>query len=139
MQTYKGPLKELPPNSIFVFGSNTEGRHGKGAALWARLNAGAIYGQARGLQGSSYAIITKDLTKQRHPSISKNDITKQIEQFYQYIKDCKELGFEINAYVAYMDTPNLNGYTPQEMADMFKAAGNIPSNVIFEQSFSKLF
>ncbi len=28
---------------IFVFGSNLAGRHGKGAALWARQHRGAIY------------------------------------------------------------------------------------------------
>jgi hypothetical protein len=36
---------------IFVFGSNLAGRHGKGAALWAREHRGAIYGQGRGRQG----------------------------------------------------------------------------------------
>src|SRR5437870_4357129 len=46
--------------TIFVFGSNLAGRHGKGAALHARKHHGAIYGQALGLQGSSYAIPTKD-------------------------------------------------------------------------------
>ena len=50
---------------IFVFGSNTEGRHGAGAALYARQHHGAIYGQARGLQGNSYAIVTKDLSLDR--------------------------------------------------------------------------
>jgi len=45
---------------IFVFGSNLAGRHGKGAALHARQHHGAIYGQAIGLQGHSYAIPTKD-------------------------------------------------------------------------------
>lgn len=35
---------------IFVFGSNLAGRHGKGAALWAREHRGAIYGQGEGLQ-----------------------------------------------------------------------------------------
>ena len=45
---------------IFVFGSNLAGRHGKGAALWARKHHGAIYGQGEGLQGTSYAIPTKD-------------------------------------------------------------------------------
>lgn len=38
-------------NEIFVFGSNMAGRHGKGAALYARLNHGAVYGQGIGLQG----------------------------------------------------------------------------------------
>jgi len=45
---------------IFVFGSNLAGRHGAGAALYARKNHGAIYGQGVGLQGNSYAIPTKD-------------------------------------------------------------------------------
>lgn len=45
---------------IFVFGSNLAGRHGKGAALYARQHYGAIYGQGVGRQGNSYAIPTKD-------------------------------------------------------------------------------
>ena len=45
---------------IFVFGSNLAGRHGAGAALDARKNHGAIYGQGVGLQGNSYAVPTKD-------------------------------------------------------------------------------
>jgi len=45
---------------IFVFGSNLAGRHGKGAALTAMKEHGAIYGKGSGLQGNSYAIPTKD-------------------------------------------------------------------------------
>lgn len=45
---------------VFVFGSNLAGRHGKGAALFARQHHGAIRGQGYGLQGNSYAIPTKD-------------------------------------------------------------------------------
>ena len=41
---------------IFVFGSNLAGRHGKGAALFARHYRGAVYGQGEGLQGRSYAL-----------------------------------------------------------------------------------
>ena len=29
---------------IFVFGSNIAGRHGRGAALYAKQNYGAVYG-----------------------------------------------------------------------------------------------
>lgn len=46
-------------NTIFVFGSNPEGRHGAGAAKIAREQFGAIYGQGEGLQGNAYAIPTK--------------------------------------------------------------------------------
>jgi hypothetical protein len=44
---------------VFVFGSNLAGRHGKGAALWARQRRGAIYGQGAGPHGNAYAIPTK--------------------------------------------------------------------------------
>mgnify|MGYP006877977877 FL=1 len=73
-KTYSGMIDKLNSNQIFVFGSNTQGRHGKGAALTARNKFGAIYGQAEGLQGQSYAIITKDLTKTTHPSRTKEQI-----------------------------------------------------------------
>jgi hypothetical protein len=43
-KTYSGMITELEPNQIFVFGSNTQGRHGKGAALMARYKFGAVYG-----------------------------------------------------------------------------------------------
>ena len=46
-------------NTIFVFGSNPEGRHGAGAAKVAREKFGAIYGQGEGLQGNAYALPTK--------------------------------------------------------------------------------
>lgn len=52
-------------NVVFVFGSNPEGRHGKGAAKVAVDNFGAIYGQGEGLQGNAYALPTKDLAMAR--------------------------------------------------------------------------
>jgi hypothetical protein len=60
-------IKDLKENEIFVFGSNRQGRHGKGSALTARNKFGAIYGQSEGLQGQSYAIITKELRKEYQP------------------------------------------------------------------------
>jgi hypothetical protein len=46
---------------IFVFGSNLSGIHSRGAALDAVKYHGAIRYQARGLQGSAYAIPTRGL------------------------------------------------------------------------------
>lgn len=48
-------------DTIFVFGSNPEGRHGAGAAKIAVDKFGAKYGQGEGLQGNAYALPTKDL------------------------------------------------------------------------------
>lgn len=133
-KTYEGDIKELGPNAIFVFGSNTQGRHGKGAALIAKNKFGAIYGQAEGLQGRSYAIITKDLTKQNHPSRSKEQIEEQIKKLYCFALENKEKEF----YVAYKgDGLNLNAYSSNEMACMFKCM-QIPANIVFEKTFREL-
>ena len=138
MKTYLGYIKELPDNGIFVFGSNTQGRHGKGSALIALQKFGALYGQARGKQGRSYAIVTKDLTKKEHPSIQKSYIMEQIIDLYKYSWACPKLDF----YVAYQGNgKNLNGYTPQEMAKIFASAHlsmPIPENIIFEINFYHL-
>lgn len=131
---YSGTINKLKPNEIFVFGSNTQGRHGKGAALTARNKFGAIYGQAEGRQGQSYAIITKDLTKQQHPSRTKQQIIEQINRLYDYARQNPNLDF----IVAYSGTGgNLNAYSNEELANMF-ANSSIPNNIIFESQFSEL-
>lgn len=133
MRTYKGIITILPENGVFVFGSNTQGRHGAGAAKSAIDNFDAIYGQPRGLQGKSYSIITKDLTKKIHPSISKAQIISQIYQLYEFAEENPQLDF----YIAYSGKgKNLNGYSPLEMADMFSTQF-ILDNIIFEEEFAK--
>lgn len=56
-------------DTIFVFGSNPEGRHGAGAAKIAREQFGAQYGVGEGLTGSSYALPTKDLRVSPTPKL----------------------------------------------------------------------
>lgn len=51
-------ITELPENCIFVFGSNTAGIHGSGAALLARKHFGAQLGIGEGLTGQCYAFPT---------------------------------------------------------------------------------
>lgn len=55
-----GTLPSSPKEYVFVFGSNTRGFHGKGAALVARNVFGAEYGVGIGITGRSYGIPTKD-------------------------------------------------------------------------------
>ena len=134
MRTYKNEATKLKSNQIFVFGSNTQGRHGKGSALVAKLYFGAIYGKAYGLQGQSYAIVTKDLTKKSHPSVSVLSIIEQIKKLYEFAEKNTELDF----IIAYSGIKvNLNGFSNQEMADMFSEI-KIPKNIVFEYEFSKL-
>ena len=53
MKFYKGNIMR-GKNTIFVFGSNTEGRHGAGSAKVALECFGAEYGNPSGLQGESH-------------------------------------------------------------------------------------
>lgn len=114
-------------NVIFVFGSNTEGRHGKGAAKIALDRFGAKYGQAEGLQGNSYAIITKDLSKDKR-SIKKSEILKSIKKLYSFAENNPKLLFCI-AYRNLEET-SLSGYTGIEMIELFNSVP-APHNILF--------
>lgn len=78
--------------TIFVFGSNTTGRHGKGAALHAKTHYGAINGKGWGLQGSSFAIPTKD--PQLNPLPLKS-IQVFVEEFKDFAAKHPEMDFEV--------------------------------------------
>ena len=137
-KTYSGKVTSLQSNQVFVFGSNPEGRHGAGAAKLARTKFGAIYGQGEGLQGQSYALPTKDLRVKENKglrSISSADITNNIKKLYETARKNSSKEFLVSDYSG----KNLNGYTGQELADMFANAGPIPNNIVFHDNFQKLF
>jgi len=125
-------IDTLPENGIFVFGSNTQGKHGKGAAKVAYDKFGAIYGQARGLQGKSYAIVTKDL-KIGMRSISLENIQKEIEILYIFASENSNLEFYITKIGC-----QLAGYAQIEIAKLFYALEDKrPNNVIIPKIFHK--
>lgn len=125
-------------NTIFVFGSNPEGRHGTGAAKVAKDKFGAIYGQGEGLQGNAYALPTKDLRVKENnslKSISPEQITENIRRMYDVARQNPDKQFKI-AYTNGLNEATLNGYTGAEMIKMFKDAGPIPSNVVFSKNWT---
>lgn len=129
MKFYRGNIS-LSADTVFVFGSNPEGRHGAGAALTAKRLFGAIYGCGEGPQGCAYAIPTKDLrvtVNHGYRSISKERIIESIRTMYAYAIRHPQLNFKIAYRNTY--TRSLSGYTGIEMIEMFKAAGPIPDNV----------
>lgn len=124
-------------STVFVFGSNPEGRHGAGAAKVAREQFGAKYGQGEGLQGNSYALPTKDLRVLENKglrSISPEQITENIRKMYEVARQNPNKQFKV-AYTNGLNETTLNGYTGAEMIKMFKDAGPIPSNVIFSKNW----
>lgn len=134
MKTYKGKITKLKPNQIAVVGTNPQGIHGAGAALWARMNAGLMIGHSRELCGSAWGIVTKDLAKDVHPSIPPDEILHQLTNLATYSRSHPDKEFIIfYAGKGY----NLNGYTPAEMARIFSWIV-WPENVIFERNFAKL-
>lgn len=135
MQFYQGNITPTP-DTVFVFGSNPEGRHGAGAAKTARLQFGAVYGQGEGLQGRSYAIPTKDLritANRGFRSIKPAAITASIRKMYDCARQHPDRQFKI----AYRNTRerSLNGYTGIEMIRMFLDAGPVPENVWFSEEW----
>lgn len=125
-------------DTIFVFGSNPEGRHGAGAARTAKEKFGAIYGQGEGLQGNAYALPTKDLRVKENKSlrsISAEQITENIRKMYDVAKQNPSKKFKV-AYTNGLNETTLNGYSGAEMIKMFKDAGPIPSNVIFSKNWT---
>lgn len=109
-------------NRIFVFGSNLAGRHGKGAALFALKERGAVYGQGVGLQGQSYAIPTKDERLRPLPLVR---IDRFVSNFMRFAQSHPELEFEVTKVGC-----GLAGYSEAEIEPMFVGRlGGVPKNV----------
>jgi hypothetical protein len=109
---------------VFVFGSNLAGRHGKGAALWARQHRGAIYGQGFGRQGNSYAIPTKG---KRIETLPLHVIREYVESFLWEAHHRPGEQYQLTPIGC-----GLAGYTPEQIAPMFKDA---PPNVLLPDEF----
>jgi len=141
MKTYKGNITP-EPDTIFVFGSNPEGRHGAGSARVAREQFGAIYGQGEGLQGSAYALPTTELRyemqdKYSRHSMSAERIIDNIKRMYEVAKANPDKKFK----VAYRNKPEevtLCGYAGRELMEMFRKAcdGDYPDNIYFSEEWA---
>ena len=118
------PRLDAPDDVVFVFGSNLAGRHGKGAALYARQHYGAVYGQGDGLQGRSYAVPTKDASIRTLPL---DDIAQHVSRFLAFADANPRLRFQVTAIGC-----GLAGYTPAQIAPLFRGA---PGNCTLPEEF----
>jgi hypothetical protein len=112
---------------IFVFGSNLAGRHGRGAALFAVMNRGAVPGQGVGRQGNSYGIPTKD---EALKPLRLEVIAEYVDRFVEYARQHADDTFELTQIGC-----GLAGYTPEQIAPMFRDVGD---NVLMTQTFLKI-
>jgi hypothetical protein len=109
---------------IFVFGSNLAGRHGKGAALCARLDYGAVYGVGVGPTGFSYAIPTKDGQLR---TLALDVIADHVADFLDYAAQNPQLVFEVTRIGC-----GLAGYQDHQISPMFLDA---PENCLLPQGW----
>ncbi len=102
------------PGRIFVFGSNTAGVHGAGAALEAYDHYGAIWYKGEGLQGTSYGIPTKDNGLITLPL---EEVRQYVDHFIEFAKSRPDLHFFVTRIGC-----GLAGYRDEQIAPMFKGA-----------------
>ncbi len=112
--------EQLWGKDIFVFGSNLAGIHGKGAALAARKEHGAVLGEGIGPQGDSYAIPTKD---EKLAPLPLSVIGRYVVEFLAYAKERPHRKFIVTSVGC-----GLAGYTKEEIAPMFH---DYTSNIVF--------
>ena len=118
-------IDSLPSGHVFVFGSNALGYHTGGASGTARKKFGAIWGQAEGLQGQSYAIpvdFGKDVRKD-------SEVKAAVDRFIAFAKEHTELFFWVTRVGC-----GIAGYHDDEMAQFFKEALGM-KNVCLPKSF----
>ncbi|MGB3204210.1 MAG: DUF4326 domain-containing protein [Crinalium sp.] len=134
-------VTKLKPNEIFVYGTNVEGRHGKGAAKCAfgnyqhspgSIGKWAVYGTAKGYmqgyEGASYGIVTKELRSHK-PAITIEQVRCQVKQFLAWAGDNPD-----KKCLVTMIGCSLAGFKVSEIVSLFSNV-DIPANVALPQEF----
>ena len=115
-------------NNIFVFGSNRDGVHGKGAARQARDHWGATFGVGEGRSGMSYAIPTKSRWQDKK-GLPLAKIEQSVDKFLAYAAEHPEFTFLVTRIGC-----GYAGYTDADIAPMFKGA---PGNCVLPKEWTK--
>jgi hypothetical protein len=119
-------ITHLEPNQIFVYGANSGGRHGAGAAKLA-LRWGAKMGEY-GLNGQTYGIPTKDKKIQTLPL---DKIQLHVNVFLSFAFSHQEYEFLVTAIGT-----GLAGYHAKDIAPLFKIIKTgVFDNVILPEEF----
>jgi hypothetical protein len=120
-------------SEIFVFGSNMQGIHGKGAAKAALENWGAKMGQGFGLQGNSYAIPTKETP---YKPMGLLEINTYVAEFILHTQNHPD-----NHYLVTPIGTGLAGHSACDIAPMFwlvAHASNVKLPAEFEHYLKEL-
>jgi len=155
-QGYGERVTKLGEDEVFVFGSNRQGLHIGGAAEFAMWGQNkpiiaespkvgvkglyAVFGEGRGMQrgtrGASYAIPTVDLSWQlaavKVPAV---EICSAIRGMYSHARENPGMRYLVAGSFEF-EKP-ISGYSHDEFCAMYAAAGDIPDNVVFSDSYTE--
>jgi len=122
-----GPNTRETKQEVFVFGSNLQGMHTKGAARFAIDKGLADEGQIKGVSknGKSYAIPTQS----NRQNLSIDEIKKFVDEFLQYAKKNPNQKF----LVTKLGT-GIAGFKVEEIAPLFTEAESI-GNIYLPKEF----
>lgn len=109
---------------IFVFGSNTSGAHGAGAAYYAHKMCGARQGDSEGLTGDAYAIPTCEIVGKTVKPLPIPRIQLHVNTFREFAHQHGEMDFLVTAVGC-----GIAGYQPGQIADLFRG---MPDNVYLQ-------
>lgn len=115
-------------DKIFVFGSNLAGRHGAGAAKFARNNYGAVYGFGHGRTGQAYALPTKDKDLN---VFSLEIIELNVKTFLEYARRNPDLNFLVTRIGC-----GLAGYKDEQITPFFRLS---PINCKLPEEWTRLY
>lgn len=132
--------KLLPGNDFFagygvtfVFGSNLQGRHGAGAAKFARVKLGAVPGVSYGRTGNCYALPTRTFFANKLETLSLSQIKYYIDRF---ISEIRQDGLNNELFYLTKIGCGLAGLTEEEIAPLF---AKIPYTVIIPEDWLRFF
>ncbi|MGG6262776.1 A1S_2505 family phage non-structural protein [Leptolyngbya sp. AN03gr2] len=124
-------ITQLEPHQIFVFGANTEYRHGAFGAKQA-LKFGAKYRGMQPYAGQTYAIVTKNLSNAENRSLRSvplEAIDRQIHQLCRFAKTLPNKEFLVTKIGC-----GAGGYTEAEIGALWLNK-EIPTNIRLPQAF----
>lgn len=108
-------ITDLAADEVFVYGANSAGRHGKGAAKTA-MKWGAVYGRT-GYAGKTFGIPTKDKYLN---VLSIAEIKEYVDLFVLFAKNNPNLKFLITEIGC-----GLSNYNPKDIAPLFIEASKL--------------
>lgn len=130
-------MTELSEGEVFVFGSNTKGEHGGGAARIAHTKFDAEWGVGEGMTGRCYAIPTLDGNRDK---VSREDFISSLAQFIRFANEHKNMTFfltKVGCGIAGWDIDEVRTIFWQAMGLVFGNAdtAQLPYNIIIPKEF----